>query len=177
MRLLDHADIHPTAMVSEHAHYYGSGKVKIGQQARVDHGAILTGDVELGRNVHLAAYVSVFGKYGVTIGDYTGLSAFTVVLSASDDFSGRSMFGPTIPDEYKPFLKTGHVRIGKNCIIGTHCTVCPGVSIADGVSIGAHSLIDEDCAANNLYAGAPATLRKSRSMDIWKLNESFESVA
>ena len=176
MRLVDYPQLwaDDSAYVSPEAHYYGKGVVKIGKNSRIDHGVILTGDVDIGKHVHIAVYTTISGTYAVRIGNYTGISAYCNILTASDDFSGLSMFGPTVPEAYKPGLKSGMVVIGRNVIIGTHCTVGPAITICDGVSVGTHSYVRDDCEPNSLYAGVPATKRKDKSMNMWALNEAFD---
>ena len=97
------------------------------------------------------------------------------ILTGSDDFSGRSMVGPTVPDEYKPHIRIGPVCIGRNVIIGAHATIMPGVVIHDGAGIGAYSLVKEDCDGDILYAGVPAKRVKQRSTEMWRLVEQLEA--
>ena len=40
--------------------------------------------------------------------------------------------------------------------IGANVTILPGVTIEDGVVIGAGSVVTKDCKSNTLYAGVPA---------------------
>ena len=165
--------IHPTAIISPHARLYAT-RLIVGAYTRIDDGVIITGDVELGDYVHIGAYAVVTGRYGVQIGSFTGIAMFVAILSGSDDFSGRSMANPTIPDRFKPRLNTGKVVIGQNCLIGAHSTIMPGVTIHDGVGIGGHSMVKTDCEKDTLYAGVPARKICERSKDIWALTAQFE---
>ena len=165
--------IHPTAKVSPHARCYAEHLI-VGPHTRIDDGAIITGEVRLGAYVHIAAYVLLLGRHSITIGDYTGIGAFCAVLSGCDDFSGRSMCNPTIPNEYKPHLKEAPVRIGKNVLIGAHTSIMPGVTVNDGAAIGGQSLVSTDCAAQMIYGGVPAKVLKERRNEMWKLTERFE---
>lgn len=158
-------------MISPHARIYGN--VKMGEHVRIDDGCILTGDIELGDHVHLGPYSVLHGKSGIKICSYSGFSAFTVMHSQSDDFTGRSMFGPTIPPDYKPYLKCGPIIIGNGVIFGSHVTVLPGVQIHDGVSVGAYSLVKDDCVSDTIYAGIPAKPLRRRESDIWALIKQF----
>ena len=161
------AKISPTARIL-------SESVCVGKHCRIDDGAILTGNIVLGDYVHIGPYCVLTGGEGIHIGDYTGLAAFVSVLTASDDFSGRSMVNPCIPEEYKPHLRRDKVLIGENVIIGSHSVVMPGVNIGDGVSIGAHSLVKHDCIPNYLYGGVPAKEIRKKSMEIWELTKRFK---
>ena len=165
--------IHPSAIVSPHARIYGN--VDIGEHSRIDDGVILTGDIKIGAYCHIAAYAVLTGRAGITIGDYVGISMFSVLLTGSDDFSGRSMVGPTVPEKYKPFLQKGPISIGRNCIIGAHSTIMPNVKIGNGVSVGAYSLVKGDCEDDSIYAGRPAQFMKTRSLASWELVKRLEN--
>lgn len=47
------------------------------------------------------------------------------------------------------------IRIGDNCWLGGHVTVCPGVSIGDNTVIGAGSVVVRNIPANVVAAGNP----------------------
>ena len=167
-------EIHRLAIVSPHARFYTT-RLVVGRNTRIDDGCIITGNVEIGDYVHIAANCLITGTAGVVIGNYTGIAAFTSILTATDDFSGRSMVGPTVPTKYRKFLKRGQVIIGRNVIVGSHSVVMPGIVLNDGCGIGAHSLVKQDCDADTLYGGVPAKKIKPRSQDVWTLTREFES--
>jgi acetyltransferase-like isoleucine patch superfamily enzyme len=55
--------------------------------------------------------------------------------------------------------RTGDVVIGKNVTIGANTTILPGVSIADGSVVSAHSLVNGD--VSGFVGGVPARPLKS----------------
>ena len=167
--------VHESAVVSPHARIYAS-RLVVGKHSRIDDGAILTGDIEIGDYVHIAAYAVLTGKAGIKVGSYTGISMYCGVFTGTDDFSGASMVGPTVPEKYKPGLNVGRVEIGRNVMIGAHCTILPGVKIGDGAAVGAHSLVKEDLAPDAIYAGVPAKRLKHRRQEMWDLMRQLESV-
>lgn len=57
------------------------------------------------------------------------------------------------------------VVIGKDCWIGGHSTICPGVTIGDRSVIGAGAVVTKDIPADSLAVGNPARVVK-------KLNQS-----
>lgn len=93
------------------------GTLKQGKNCRIDHGCIFTGNVVLGDYVHIGPYSVFHGGAGITIGSYSGFSAFTSVFTSCSDFSGVTLFGPTIPDDYV-VEKTRPVVIGDFVITG-----------------------------------------------------------
>jgi acetyltransferase-like isoleucine patch superfamily enzyme len=48
------------------------------------------------------------------------------------------------------------VVLKRNCRIGSHSTVMPGVTIGENAIVGAHSFINRDIPANSLAYGVPA---------------------
>ena len=47
------------------------------------------------------------------------------------------------------------VIIGRNCYIGSRCTILPGVRISDGVTVGAHVCVSKDLDKSGLYVSQP----------------------
>ncbi|AMM51268.1 hypothetical protein TH61_08920 [Rufibacter sp. DG15C] len=163
--------------VSDKASIYNPAYISLGDYTRIDDFCILSageGGMDLGRNVHIACYTSLIGKGKISIGDFAGISSRCAIYSSNDDYSGQFMTGPTLPSE---FTNVTHkdVTIGKHTIIGASSIVLPGVNIAEGVSIGAFSLITKDCEAFSFYFGIPAKWIKSRSKDLLKLEDEYLS--
>ena len=48
------------------------------------------------------------------------------------------------------------VKIGKNCFIGAHCLILPGVTIGDEVVVAAGVVVTKDVESNTIVAGNPA---------------------
>ncbi|WP_325049140.1 DapH/DapD/GlmU-related protein [Alginatibacterium sediminis] len=48
------------------------------------------------------------------------------------------------------------IQIGNSVWIGANVTICPGVSIADNVVVGAGSVVTKDLPENCVCAGVPA---------------------
>ena len=153
------SDVH----ISRKASIYGAENVIIGDNVRIDDFCILSGRVEIGNNVHIAAYSALYGgTEGIFIGNFANISSRVSIYSVSDDYSGKSMTNPTIPDEYKEVIKSS-VHIGEDVIIGSTSVVLPGVNIAEGGSFGAFSLINQDTEEWTIYAGIPVKKLKERS--------------
>jgi len=50
----------------------------------------------------------------------------------------------------------GGARIGRHVLVGAGARVLPGMSVADGVTLGAGAVVHESIAAAGVYAGVPA---------------------
>jgi galactoside O-acetyltransferase len=70
------------------------------------------------------------------------------------------------------------VRLGRHVIVGSGTVILPGVTLHDGVAVGALSLVNRDCAAFGVYAGIPVRPIGTRSRKLLELERQFrESTA
>lgn len=154
--------------ISDKASFYGTERIEIGDHVRIDDFSVLSagaGGISFGSYIHIAIYASIIGAGRVTLGDYSCLSSRVSVYSSNDDYSGMAMTNSTVPDDYKN-VRHAPVIIGKHAIVGSGSIVLPGVTLGEGVAIGALSLVTKDCDAFTLYAGTPAKKIKARKKDL-----------
>jgi acetyltransferase-like isoleucine patch superfamily enzyme len=90
----------------------------------------------------------------VDIGAHTAVSPACVLVTHADP---GSTFGNRLAHAYPRTV--GAIRIGSHCWIGTATTILAGVTIGDGVVIGAASLVNRDVPAGDVAYGVPATSR------------------
>lgn len=83
--------------------------------------------------VHISAYTALYGKNGIFIDDYSGLSPCCVIFSATDDFSGNYLIGPMVNPEFRN-VTGGSVCIRKYVQIGVACVILPNVIVEEGVA-------------------------------------------
>jgi len=72
-----------------------------------------------------------------------------------------------IPDNYTN-ITGGEVIIKKYCQVGSGCVILPKVTIGEGTTVGAMSLITKDLNDWSIYAGIPAKFFKARSKELLK---------
>ena len=107
---------------------------------------------KIGKFVHISSFCSIIGGGKFTIGDFSGLSAGCRIITGSDDFKGSYLSNPCVPSKYKN-VQLGEVHIGRHCILGSNCVVLPDVSIPDGVTVGAGSIISKNLDPWGIYVG------------------------
>ena len=150
--------------ISTRAALYGVGNITIGDNVRIDDFCLLSavgGSIEIRNHIHIAPYVSIFGRGGVVLEDFTGLSSYTSIYSASDDYNGDYLIGPTMDEDLRNVI-IKPVVIGKYCTCGSHAVVLPGVTLNEGSILGASSLAVKSLDAWVTYSGVPAKPIKER---------------
>lgn len=160
--------------ISRNAKFYNVEKISVGDNVRIDDFCILSGNITLGNNIHIAAYSAIYGgNLGVIIDDYANLSSRVSVYAVSDDYTGLTMTNPTIPEEFKNVYSAA-VYIGKHVIIGSTSVVLPGVKIGEGSSFGCFSYINRDSESWSINVGIPFKKIKDRSKELLDLQKEYE---
>lgn len=154
----DEVLVHRTALL------FGS-QIRLGSRIRIDAFALLSGDVSVGNNVHIAAGAKIYGSSApVVISDFAGVSANATVYSGSDDYVDGFMTGPTVPSQFKK-VKVGGIAMGPHSVIGVGSVVLPGVRMGYGAMVGGLSLVVRDVGDGEVHAGTPAKLVKHRNLE------------
>jgi len=146
----------------------GLENISVGDNVRIDGGVTLacaSGYLNIGSYIHIGGYVHITCSGGVVVENFSGLSQGMRIYSSDDDYSGTSLTGPTVPPEFLT-VKKKLVRIGKHVIIGSGSIVLPGVSVGEGSSIGALSLVTKSLDAWGVYAGTPVKKLRSRKRNL-----------
>lgn len=158
--------------ISRYARLYSPEKISLGSHVRIDDFCILSGNITIGSHVHISAYCALYGAMGITLHDYTGISAQSVIYSAIDDFSGSHLIGPMSP-EGSTNVQGGPVVLERFVQIGAQCMVFPNIQIAEGSVLGAKSMLKftppyirtkgtNKTESWTIYAGIPARAIKPR---------------
>lgn len=168
MKVGKDSNIHPSVII------FGSDNIEIGDNVRIDAYCVLSGGtgLKIGNHIHIGAHSSLFAGAGIEMGDFCGLSPYVLMMSQSDDFSGESLVGPIIPNTYKT-LKEGKIIMKPFSLIGSRSTILCGVTLHEGATIGAHSLVKSDCDAWSIYAGVPVKKVKNRSKTMIRISKKF----
>ena len=94
---------------------------------------------ELGYRTDVGAFTYINAKHGVIIEDFVQIGSHCSIYSVS-----------TIDN------KEGKVTLKKNCKIGSHSVVMPGVTVGENSVVGACSFVNRDIPDNVVAAGVPA---------------------
>jgi len=161
--------------ISDKASIYNPGAIAVADNVRIDDFCVLSageGGIDIGSHVHVAVYSSLIGSGKIGLSDFSNLSSRVSIYSSNDDYSGRTLTNPTVPDQYKR-VKHKDVYLGKHVIIGSGSIILPGVTLEEGVAVGALSLVNRRCEAFGVYAGNPARRIKDRSRELLEMEKRF----
>ncbi len=154
----------------------GLPKIHIANNVRIDGFCTLiaTGEgwIKLGSHIHIGGYTHISGGRGVTMEDFSGLSQSVRIYSITDDYSGEFMTNPTVPAKYTG-ATGGPVTIGRHSIVGSNSVILPDLTLAEGVSVGAMSLVTKSLDAWGVYFGSPVKRLKERKKDLLELEAKF----
>jgi putative colanic acid biosynthesis acetyltransferase WcaF len=106
-------------------------------------------------HVAIGRHVDVYNFAPVTIKRQTVISQDVYLCTGSHDFRASSM-----PLTYRP------ITIGSECWLAAGVFVCPGVDIADGVVVGARSVVTKSIQEPwSVHGGNPSVRMKTRQMN------------
>ncbi|WP_206521858.1 acyltransferase [Thermotoga sp. Ku-13t] len=160
-------------LISRKASIYRPELIEIGDNVRIDDFCIVSGKIKLGSFIHIAAGCFLFaGEAGITMEDFSGLSARVCVYAVSDDYSGQYMTNPMVPMKFRNVI-SGHVLIKKHVIVGAGSIILPGVTIGTGAAVGSLSLVNKDVPDWTIVAGIPAKPLKERKKDLLELERQL----
>lgn len=163
--------------ISRKASIYNPANITICNNVRIDDFCVLSpgdGFIAIGNYVHIACQACLFGKGGILFSDFSGVSSGCAVYSATDNYLGEGLVGPTVPDEYRK-LHVGCVIFKELSVIGARTVVLPGVTIGDGASVGALSLVNKNLDPWSIYFGSPVKRIGVRLKKIQELKDKLLS--
>jgi acetyltransferase-like isoleucine patch superfamily enzyme len=113
-------------------------------------------NISIGSNTRINKLCNFrFKKGKIIIGENTLIAQYVSVITHSYNYDVKS-------DIKTQSMFSKDVYIGNGVWIGAYVVIMPGVNISDGAIIGAHSIVNKDVPANEIWAGIPAKKIKER---------------
>jgi len=103
--------------------------------------------LELGEETDIGAFTYINALNGVKIGNRVEIGSHCSIYSVS-----------TIDQ------KGGQVVLEEGCLVGSHSTIMPGVTIGRNSTIGAHSFVNKNIPPNAIAYGVPARVVKKKGI-------------
>ena len=114
--------------------------------------------LKLGYKTDIGAFTYINAKNGVVIEDHVQIGSHCSIYSVS-----------TIDN------KEGQVILKRNCRIGSHSVIMPGVTVGENSIIGAFSFVNEDIPDNVVAVGIPVEIiRKLNKEEMKKIEEEIK---
>lgn len=146
--------------------------ISLGNNVKIGSYVILTGKIQIGNYTNICAFSALYGQENIQIDDFVAISGYVRLLTDSDDYSGESLSAPFIDEKYKNILK-GKIHIKRHCIVGNGALILPNVTMGEGVSLGAMSMLKCNAKEWGIYAGIPAKRIKERKKDMLKFEKEI----
>lgn len=142
--------------------------VTIGNHVAIDSFFYSTTGMEIGDYVHISPHVACIGGKDamIKIGNFCFVSVGARLVAASEEFFGQGLIGPLIPKKYHDKIINAPIVLEDHAGVCANVTVLPGVTIAEGSVIAAHSLVTKSTEPWTIYKGIPAKPYKKRPKDI-----------
>jgi acetyltransferase-like isoleucine patch superfamily enzyme len=121
-----------------------------GEGASIYDSAIVIGDVSVGENSWIGPNVMMDGSGGLSVGAHCSISMNVQIYS--HDTVSWAVSGGVEPYEY------ASTKVGNNCYIGPNTVIQKGVTIGNGVVIGANSFVNIDLPDGSRAAGSPVRI-------------------
>lgn len=154
---------------------YGGKNIHLGSDVRIDAFCLFTAGEQgiwIGNHVHIAVGCCLFGSGGkIKVDDFVGISARSLLYTATDDYVHGHLTGPTIPDKYRE-VKTGDIVLNRHVIIGCNSVLMP-CTLGLAASVGALSFVNKDVPEFTVVSGVPARKILSRDRRILELEKQL----
>ncbi|WP_286194743.1 acyltransferase [Agrobacterium sp. Ap1] len=147
------AQIADTAYIAKDARIFTTS-LTVGHRSWIAANALVRGDIELGSNCSVNAYVCISGK--VRFGDGVRIASLVSIVGFNHGFDD-----PDTPINDQPHEIKGIV-IGDDVWIGANAVVLDGVTIGNGAVIAAGAVVNKDVPPLAIMAGVPAKLVRRR---------------
>lgn len=138
--------------------------ISIGDETVIDDFAFIYGSrkgIKIGNFCHITVHCILESGGVIEIGDFSALGPGSIILAVTDDYHGEGFIGLKVLDKYRNVL-CKDVILGRHVHIGAGTIILPGVTIGDGCSVGAGSLVTRDLPEWTICYGSPCRPRKDK---------------
>ncbi len=143
-----------TLKTYEYTKIIGKENIEFGKNVIIDDFVLIyaKNKIKIGNYVHIASFSSLVSTNYLEMQDFCGVSHGVRIFTSSEDFKEWGFGNPTIEEKYRN-IKHGNVIIEKFSIIGANSVILPNVTIGEGVTVGACSVVTKDLAPWGIYIG------------------------
>jgi len=136
-------------------------QVHIGSNVRIDRGVRLLSTnkakLQLEDGVRVGLYTVFNGGDSIRVGSKSLISGFVYLQTSMHGFKDRSQEVQNQGYDHAP------INLGKDCWLGTHVVVLPGVNLGQGVIVGSNAVVNKSAEDYQVIGGIPAKVLKERT--------------
>jgi galactoside O-acetyltransferase len=149
--------------IYESAKLIGRENIHFGENVIIDDFVLIYArkPISIGSYVHIGAFSSISGGEEVVMEDFSGLSMGCRIFTGSEDFCRGGFGNPTIPEEFRN-VSRAPVRLGRFAVIGANSVILPGVTVGEGATVGACSVVSRDLDPWGIYIGNRCVGQRNR---------------
>jgi len=131
--------------IFENAKIIGKENIKFGDYIIIDDFVFIYAQdkMSIGNYVHIASFTSISGAGNVVLEDFVAIASGCRLITSTDDFKDGGFGNPTIDNSFRN-INQGSIKMKKFSIIGANSIILPNVTIGEGASIGAGSIVTRD---------------------------------
>lgn len=156
---------------------HGAARITLGSNVRIDAYGVISagaGGIRLGDYIHIGTHLFMAGAGRIEMHDFSGLSGRVSIYSSNDDYHGNALTNPTVPDEFRN-VASAPVIIGRHVIVGAGSVILPGITLHEGASVGALTLVRKDVEAFSIISGSNGKVIGERKRDLLELEKTLRS--
>jgi galactoside O-acetyltransferase len=155
-------------IIREWVRFVRPHKIRIGNNVMIDDFVLIAGGhndlTVLEDHVHITCFSSILGIAGITFGWGSSCAPGARFFSSSGDYVSGGLQNATFPVEFLN-ESVGRIVLGKHAVVGANSVVLPGVTIGEGATVGACSLVTRDLEPWTVNIGIPAKPIKKRNRE------------
>ncbi len=155
----------------------GLSNISLGSNIRIDGNTTISaygkGWLDIGSYIHIRGCCFLSAAEGIIMKDFSGLSQGVRIYSVTDDYSGKYLSNPTVPEKFT-HIRGGTVTLNKHVIIGSGTVILPKVTIGEGSVVGALSLVTKSLNPWGIFFGSPVKRVRERSRQLLALEYAFK---
>jgi len=144
----------PDVKTFEYTKIIGIENIDFGQYVIIDDFVLIYAkeNIKIGNHVHIASFTSISGGGKFVMEDFSAISSGCRIITGTDDFKDGGFGNSTVSNEFRN-VRTGKIKIEKFAIIGGNSVILPNVTIGEGASVGAGSVVTKDLEPWGIYIG------------------------
>lgn len=132
--------------------------LSLGDESVIDDFAVLYcagKGIKIGNFCHITFHCILQGGGLLEMGDFSAIGPGGIILAASDDYEGNGFIGLKVFGNKYRNVVSKDVIIGRHAHIGMGTIILPGVTLGEGCSIGAGSIVTKDMPPWTICFGSP----------------------